>query len=119
MRGTGMSRISLVHRTFVLCAVPSLLVSLPLQAQTTRISTEYLMTLYAPLAAADAIDASLYVYNVRPGGWVKGPRIKGTILAPGGDWSRVQPSGASRLDVRLTIKTDDGALIYMSYNGIF
>jgi len=28
------------------------------------------------------------------------------------------PSGVSRLDVRATIKTDDGALIYMTYNGI-
>jgi hypothetical protein len=88
-------------------------------AQTTRISTEYLMTLYAPLEAAQEIDSSLYVYNVRPGGWVKGPRINGTLLAPGGDWFRVLPSGASRLDVRATIKTDDGALIYITYNGIF
>jgi hypothetical protein len=114
-----MTRITLLHRNYLLCMVPFLFASWPLQAQTTGISTEYLMTLYAPLAAADAIDTSLYVYNVRPGGWVGGPRIKGTILPPGGDWSRVLPSGASRLDVRLTIKTDDGALIYMSYNGIF
>src|SRR5262245_8929726 len=26
------------------------------------------------------------------------------------------PDGSRRLDVRLTLKTDDGALIYMSYN---
>jgi hypothetical protein len=88
-------------------------------AQNTKISTEYLMPLNAPLAAAQAIDSSLYVYNVRPGGWVKGPQINGTLQAPGGDWFRVLPSGVSRLDVRATIKTDDGALIYISYNGIF
>jgi hypothetical protein len=28
------------------------------------------------------------------------------------------PSGALRLDVRATLKTDDGALIYLSYSGI-
>lgn len=28
------------------------------------------------------------------------------------------PSGALRLDVRATLKTNDGALIYISYNGI-
>ena len=50
---------------------------------------------------------------------MKGPRINGTLFAPAGDWSRTLPSGASRLDVRATIKTDDGALIYISYNGIF
>lgn len=28
------------------------------------------------------------------------------------------PSGVARLDVRLSLKTDDGALIYVTYNGI-
>jgi hypothetical protein len=28
------------------------------------------------------------------------------------------PSGSLRLDVRLTIETDDGALIYMTYGGV-
>ena len=28
------------------------------------------------------------------------------------------PGGSSRLDVRATFKTDDGALVYISYNGI-
>ena len=31
---------------------------------------------------------------------------------------RILPSGVMRLDVRATLKTDDGALIYMSYNGV-
>jgi hypothetical protein len=88
-------------------------------AQTTQISTEYVLTLYAPLEPGQAIDSSLYIYNVRPGGWVKGPKISGTLVAPGGDWFRVMPSGVSRLDVRAVIKTDDGALIYLTYNGIF
>jgi hypothetical protein len=90
-----------------------------LHAQTTKVTTEYLMTIYAPLDAAQAVDSTLYTYNVRPGGWVKGPRISGTIIAPSGDWSRLLPSGVSRLDVRATIKTDDGALIQLTYNGIF
>jgi hypothetical protein len=111
------------HKSMVqrLCLyIAAALLSPPtLFAQTTKISTEYLMTLYAPLDAAQEIDPSLYVSNVRPGGWVKGPRINGTLLAPGGDWFRVLPSGASRVDVRATIKTDDGALIYISYNGVF
>lgn len=95
------------------------LASTPAAAQTTKVDTDFLMTLYAPLAAGQEIDPSLYVNNVRPGGWVKGPRINGTLVAPAGDWSRTLPSGASRLDVRATIRTDDGALIYLSYNGIY
>jgi hypothetical protein len=90
-----------------------------LQAQTTKISTEYLMTLYAPLAAGQEIDSDLYINNVLPGGWIKGPKIKGTLMGPGGDWYRSLPSGVGRLDARMTIKTDDGALIYITYNGIF
>jgi hypothetical protein len=88
-------------------------------AQATRISTEYLMTLYAPLEAGQEIDPALQVNNVRPGGWVKGPRISSTLLSPAGDWSRALPSGVSPLDVRATIKTDDGALIFLSHNGIY
>jgi Protein of unknown function (DUF3237) len=81
--------------------------------------TEFLMTLDAPLDPASQINDSLAISNVSAtGGWVKGPRIKGILVPPGGDWSRVLPSGVLRLDVRLTIKTDDGALIYVSYNGV-
>ena len=106
----------LVSQTLCTCVVSALLFPTTSDAQATKISTEYLMTLYAPLEAGQEIDSSLYVNNVRPGGWVKGPRINGTLLAPAGDWSRILPSGASRLDVRATIKTDDGALIYIAYN---
>lgn len=83
----------------------------------TSIQTEYLMTLQAPLDTPQAIDQGLLIYNAQPGGWVEGPRIKGKIVAPGADWLRVMPSGVFRLDVRATIQTDDGELIYVSYGG--
>ena len=89
-------------------------------AQTVDIKTEYLMTFQAPLDPSSDINDSLSISNVSSsGGWAKGPRIKGTFVPPGGDWLRVMPSGAMRLDVRVTLKTDDGALIYITYNGIF
>ena len=53
----------------------------------TSIQTEYLMTAHAPLDAPQAIDQSLLVFNVQPGGWVEGPRIKGKLLAPGADFA--------------------------------
>jgi len=111
--------LKLIGQSLCIFVVSASLLAATSDAQTTKISTEYLMTLYAPLDAGQEIDSSLYVNNVRPGGWVKGPSINGTLLAPAGDWSRVLPSGASRLDVRATIKTDDGALIYIAYNGIY
>ncbi len=87
--------------------------------QTTQINTEYLMTYQVLLDAPTPIDSSLMVINVKPTeGWAKGPKISGTFQAPGADWLRVMPSGALRLDVRAVLKTDDGALIYVTYNGI-
>lgn len=84
----------------------------------TEITSEYLMTYVAPLDPPVAIDDGLLIVNVRPGGWVKGPNINGQFVAPGADWLRIMPSGAMRLDVRGLIETDDGAFIYISYNGI-
>ena len=84
----------------------------------TDLSTEYVMTLHAPLDPGQAIDASLIIYNVREGGWVKGPRIEGKLKAPAADWLRILPDGTMRLDVRGTIETADGALIYINYGGV-
>ena len=87
--------------------------------QSTQITTEYLMTYLAPLDAPCAIDSGLNIVNVKAtGGWAKGPRLSGSFVPPGGDWLRVMPSGVWRLDVRATLKTEDGALIYITYNGI-
>lgn len=52
------------------------------------------------------------------GGRAKGRRISGTVVGPGGDWALVGPDGWGRLDVRLQIQTDDGALLYMTYGGV-
>ena len=49
---------------------------------------------------------------------MKGPNISATVIAPSADWLRVAPSGAARLDVRATLKTDGDQLIYLSYNGV-
>ena len=47
-----------------------------------------------------------------------GPELKGQVLPGGGDWVLVRKDGVSQLDVRITLRTDDGALIYMTYRGI-
>ena len=87
--------------------------------QTTEIKTDYLMTYQVLLDAPTPIDDSLLIVNVKPnGGWATGPKVSGTFQAPGADWLRVMPSGVLRLDVRAVLKTDDGALIYMTYNGV-
>jgi hypothetical protein len=51
------------------------------------------------------------------GGSFDGPRLRGEVLAGGGDWALFRPDGAMTLDVRLTLRTHDGALVHMTYGG--
>jgi hypothetical protein len=51
-------------------------------------------------------------------GRFEGPRMKATVQIPAGDWITNRTDGTYRLDVRLTLKTDDGALMLVTYNGI-
>lgn len=56
------------------------------------------------------------VYPIK-GGWFKGPNLQGEVLPGGSDAFLVRPDGSATLDVRATLKTDDGALIYVTYQG--
>ena len=51
------------------------------------------------------------------GGSFEGPQLKGKVLEGGADWLLVRPDGVGELDVRYTIQTEDGALIYVHYSG--
>ena len=53
------------------------------------------------------------------GGSFTGPRLRGTVMTnAAADWIILRADGSVLLDVRLTLKTDDDALIYMNYRGI-
>jgi hypothetical protein len=52
------------------------------------------------------------------GGWVKGPRLNGTVTGPGADWIVAGSDGFGRLEVRTQLVTDDGVLLYLNYTGI-
>ena len=53
------------------------------------------------------------------GGTFEGPKLKGDVLPGGGDWLLIRPDGVREPDVRLTLRTEDGHLIYMAYRGVF
>lgn len=57
-----------------------------------------------------------YIAYVR-GGRFEGPRLKGRVLPGGGDWVLVRSDRVFQLDVRITLETEDGALIYTTYRG--
>ena len=51
------------------------------------------------------------------GGAFEGPMLRGEVLPGGGDWALFRSDGTMLLDVRLTLRTDDGALVHMTYGG--
>jgi hypothetical protein len=55
------------------------------------------------------------------GGHFAGPRLHGQVLPGGGNWSQSGRLGASlavgTFDARAVWKTDDGAMIYVTYTG--
>jgi hypothetical protein len=50
-------------------------------------------------------------------GSFEGPRLRGKVLPGGGDWTLLRADGVLELDLRITLETDDGALINMSSFG--
>jgi len=52
------------------------------------------------------------------GGTVHGARINGTFVGGGADWLLVGSDHFGRIDVRAQIRTDDDALLYLSYSGL-
>jgi len=51
-------------------------------------------------------------------GYVSGDRLNGTITGAGADWMLRGTDGFGRIDARLTVRTDDSAMIYVQYFGI-
>jgi hypothetical protein len=51
-------------------------------------------------------------------GSFEGPRLEGEVLAGGMDQKIFRPDGAMNQNVRLVLRTDDEALIYMHYTGV-
>jgi len=52
------------------------------------------------------------------GGRFEGERLRGVILSGGSDWQSLRTDGATTINVRLVLQTEDGALIAMRYFGV-
>jgi Protein of unknown function (DUF3237) len=53
------------------------------------------------------------------GGDFRGERVRGSVLpVAGSDLLLSRPDGSSQQDVRMVLRTDDGALILMTYRGV-
>jgi hypothetical protein len=81
-----------------------------------RPETDYLMTLELSCEPGHPMGQKLVVNC--PGGSAHGPKINGTLIPPAGDWLTPVSERLYRLDVRGTLKTDDGELVLVEYGGV-
>ena len=70
------------------------------------------------LLSVGATPGAFRRVGVVPGGLFEGERLSGEVLEGGSDWQTVRSDGASALNVRLVLKTNDDALIGMTYQGV-
>jgi hypothetical protein len=82
--------------------------------------SEFLGTLRIELGVSHLVGdapAGWRRIDVFGGGSFKGPKIN-AVLVVGSDSLQGRADGAIQPDVRITLRTDDGAIIYMTYRGV-
>ena len=86
------------------------------------LQSEFLLLLKLAPGAPQALGRTPFgERRVAPiiGGSFEGPKLRGTVAETGGsDWLLNRPDGSTQFDVRITLLTDDGQLIGMTYRGI-
>jgi len=75
------------------------------------------------IAAAPPQELGAVPHGIRSiipvtGGDFEGPRLRGKVLSGGGDWLLLRDDGVLELDLRITLETDDQALIQMTFQGL-
>ena len=85
------------------------------------INSRPLMVLRLATSATQEIGSTqqgtLAIFPVT-GGSFEGERLRGKVLAGGGDWVTAHGNGTFTLDLRVTLETDDGNLIHMTFTGV-
>jgi hypothetical protein len=81
---------------------------------------ELLYTLTAELGAPTQIPGTSHGHRIIvpvTGGSFEGEQLRGKVHPGGADWLLLRADGVGELDVRATMETHDGALIYVAYRG--
>jgi hypothetical protein len=80
-----------------------------------------LMTLHLETAPTQDIGAGPHGTRLTfpiTGGSFEGDRLRGKVLPGGDDWAVKRPDGVMEVDLRITLETDDGSLIHMTFEGL-
>jgi uncharacterized protein DUF3237 len=85
-----------------------------------KLQSEFLLDLVFEKGQASSVGSVGVDRVVVPvlGGTFEGPRLKGTVIGPSGDWIVARPDGSSLLELRLLLQTDDAQKILMTCRGI-
>jgi len=75
------------------------------------------LTTYAIQEVGSTPRGRLFIFPIT-GGSFEGDRLHGKVLPGGADWAMATPDGAFELDLRATLETDDGVLIYLTFTGV-
>ncbi len=86
-----------------------------------ELQTEFLFEIKIPLCSpidiGQAPDGHRMIFMAQSGSF-EDPKIKGEVIPmSGGDWSKIRADSSGASDVRLSLKTDDGAIVLMTYFG--
>jgi hypothetical protein len=85
------------------------------------LNTKMLMVLRITAAPPQALGAGPHgdrLFFPIVGGSFEGPRLRGRVLAGGGDWGLIRADGVLELSLRATLETDDGALVALTFDGV-
>ena len=97
----------------------NLLEELPETLRSVRTAPLFVMRLVVPkVISIGATPGAFRRLGVVSGGTFEGDRLSGEVLDGGNDWLDLRDDRSTTLDVRLALKTNDGALISMTYRGV-
>jgi hypothetical protein len=87
-----------------------------------ELRSEFLMQVEAEFEAPQNVGetplGTRRILHMRRGSF-SGPRLQGEVLPGGGDWVLARRDGVAQLDIRFTLRANDGELIYASCGGLF
>jgi hypothetical protein len=93
--------------------------ALPDALKTVRTRPLFILRLRVPpLYVVGATPNAFRRVGVIEGGTFEGERLSGEVLPGGNDWQAVRDDSCTKLDVRIVLKTTDGALIVMTYQAL-
>ena len=86
-------------------------------AESDKLQSEFLLDLMFDKGPSNDIGVNRFVVPILAGTF-DGPKLKGTVVSPAGDWMVRRADGSSVLDLRLLLQTDDAQKIYMTGHGV-